>query len=60
MIDQDWDDDTRYHSAVRRTRVTMVIALGVAVAVIGIGVAAALGAVGFALLVDAYAAVRGG
>ncbi|MCB8901019.1 MULTISPECIES: hypothetical protein [unclassified Streptomyces] len=35
MHDQDWDDDSAYRSAVRRTRITMAIALVVTLLVLG-------------------------
>ncbi|WP_171053013.1 hypothetical protein [Streptomyces marianii] len=44
MLDQNWNDDTDYRSAVRRTRIMMAIALVVALLVIGIGVVAIFGA----------------
>ncbi len=43
MHDQDWDDDSAYRSAVRRTRITMAIALIVTLLVVGIVAAAAFG-----------------
>ncbi|MCX5232593.1 hypothetical protein [Streptomyces sp. NBC_00233] len=35
MQDQDWDDDSAYKSAVRRTQITMAVALVVTLSVLG-------------------------
>ncbi len=43
MLDRNWDDETDYRSAVRRTRIMTAIALVVVLLVIGIGVVAVLG-----------------
>ncbi|MFD7228309.1 hypothetical protein [Streptomyces sp. NPDC059881] len=49
MHDQDWDDDSEYRSAVRRTRITMAIALIVTLLVAGI---VAVAIFGISLFVD--------
>ncbi|MEV6251290.1 hypothetical protein AB0M38_34770 [Streptomyces sp. NPDC051742] len=49
MRDQDWDDDSEYRSAVRRTRITMAIALIVTLLVAGL---VAVGIFGMVLFVD--------
>ncbi|MFF8834938.1 hypothetical protein [Streptomyces sp. NPDC015130] len=43
MRESDWDDDSGYRAAVRRTRILMGFGLVVAVAVIGAVVVTALG-----------------
>ncbi|MHA4779741.1 hypothetical protein L1085_035370 [Streptomyces sp. MSC1_001] len=43
MHDQDWDDDSAYRSAVRRTRITMAVALIVTLLVAGIVAVAIFG-----------------
>ncbi|MFE7549358.1 hypothetical protein [Streptomyces gardneri] len=43
MSGADWDDDSGYTAAVRRTRVLMVIGLVVAVGAIGVVLAAVFG-----------------
>lgn len=40
MLERDWDDDSDYRSAVRRTRIMMVLAAVVALCGIGVGVVA--------------------
>ncbi|MFF3319981.1 hypothetical protein ACFYV5_31410 [Streptomyces sp. NPDC003035] len=52
MHDQDWDDDAAYKSAVRRTRITMAIALVVTLLVVGIGAVAVFGTLLFVDLVE--------
>ncbi|WP_175412421.1 hypothetical protein [Streptomyces sp. TRM64462] len=52
MHDQSWDDDTDYKSAVRRTRITMAIALTVVLLVLGIGAVVILGISLFVDLVE--------
>ncbi|MFF4171841.1 hypothetical protein [Streptomyces sp. NPDC001744] len=47
MRDQDWDDDSAYRSAARRTRITMAVALVVTLLVAGAVAVAVLGAVLF-------------
>ena len=48
MFERDWDDDSDYKSAVRRTRITMVFAAFVALGVI---VALAVAVLGVLLVV---------
>ncbi|MFE5832726.1 hypothetical protein ACFQ67_31255 [Streptomyces sp. NPDC056488] len=49
MRDQDWDDDSEYRSAVRRTRVMRAVALIVTLLVVGI---VAVGISGVSLFLD--------
>ncbi|MFI1654971.1 hypothetical protein ACH4ZU_08625 [Streptomyces sp. NPDC020472] len=49
MHDQDWDDDSEYRSAVRRTRITMAIASVVTLLVVGV---VAVAVFGISLFVD--------
>ncbi|MFD3537224.1 hypothetical protein [Streptomyces sp. NPDC058664] len=49
MRDQNWDDDSGYRSAVRRTRITMAIALTVTLLVAGL---VAVAIFGISLFVD--------
>ncbi|GEB58897.1 hypothetical protein GCM10017674_06340 [Streptomyces gardneri] len=46
---RDWDDDSEYRAAVRRTRVLMGIGLVVALCVVGV---VALGVLGVSLFAD--------
>ncbi|MFI8326462.1 hypothetical protein [Streptomyces sp. NPDC085529] len=43
MRDLDWDDDSGYRSAVRRTRITMALALIVTLFVVGLVAVAVFG-----------------
>ncbi|WP_435189404.1 hypothetical protein [Streptomyces sp. bgisy126] len=49
MREQDWDDDSEYRSAVKRTQVMMAIALIVTLLVVGI---VAVGIFGVSLFFD--------
>ncbi|WP_199816532.1 hypothetical protein [Streptomyces griseus] len=55
MGEQDWDDDTGYRTAVRRTRIMTAIALTAALAVIALGALGVLGLWLFTAAVDALA-----
>lgn len=55
-MDQDWDDDSGYRSAVRRTRITMAFAMVVTVCVIGAGAVTLFGVWLIVDLVDGLAA----
>lgn len=55
MREQDWDDDTDYRSAVRRTRVMTAITLATGLAVIGLGALGVLGLWLFTTAVDVLA-----
>ncbi|MEU3743652.1 MULTISPECIES: hypothetical protein [Streptomyces] len=58
MSGADWDDDSGYTAAVRRTRVLMVIGLIVSVGVIGVVLAAVFGVSFLVDLVNSLAEVR--
>ncbi|MFB7354271.1 hypothetical protein [Streptomyces gardneri] len=49
LVGRDWDDDSEYRAAVRRTRVLMGIGLVVALCVVGV---VALGVLGVSLFAD--------
>jgi hypothetical protein len=53
MHDQDWDDDSGYRSAVRRTRITMAVALIVTLLAAGTVAVALFGLSLFLDLADA-------
>lgn len=55
MGEQDWDDDTGYRSAVRRTRIMTAIALATGLAVIALGALGVLGLWLFTTAVDVLA-----
>ncbi|MEU3687517.1 hypothetical protein [Streptomyces narbonensis] len=58
MSGAEWDDDSGYAAAVRRTRVLMVIGLVVSVGVIGVVLAAVFGVSFLVELVNSLAAAR--
>ncbi|MFE6456176.1 hypothetical protein ACFVP0_01730 [Streptomyces cinereoruber] len=55
MRDQEWDDDSAYRAAVRRTRIMMAIALVVSLLVLGLIALAVFGTVLFVGLAEFFA-----